>query len=83
MSKSKHMNHQPPALRRRARSLNLKPLDFDRSFIDVLIDAACFGSLKLTHEHDLIAGVEGVRGRRVNRAIPIQHFRLPLATENI
>jgi len=37
MSKSKHMNHQPPALRRRARSLNLKPLDFDRSFIDVLI----------------------------------------------
>jgi len=34
MSKSKQTNRQPPALPRRARSLALIPLDFERSFID-------------------------------------------------
>ena len=65
------MNHQPPALRRRARSLNLKPLDFDRSFIDVLISVfsalpgdLCISAVKIGWERLTAETASTQRGRR-------------------
>src|SRR5207237_520104 len=73
MSKSKQTNHQPPALRRRARSLALKPLDFDRRFIDVLI--VCCRCISPTVREGSVAIRAGAlpHGRASAPLVPWQH----------